>query len=204
MPTDTGLIVANLTTFYEFRQKLVVHVGAGGGQLLGYAPASRKVLAVDKDAEAVRLLERRIADRALEDVVTAITGDFRELQLASDVVLLEFCLHEMPEPRAAIDHARALAPDVVVIDHLPESPWSWYADEAEDMARAWEAVAAAGTRQRRSYQAYQHFESHRQLRDRFAAQGEESWRRIAPFQGQTGIEIPMPYGIALLRGASQP
>jgi hypothetical protein len=32
VPTDLGAIIANLTSFYAFEDKAVVHVGAGGGQ----------------------------------------------------------------------------------------------------------------------------------------------------------------------------
>jgi len=198
MPTDVGLIVDNLTSFYDFRHKVVVHVGAGGGQMLGYAPLCQRVLAVDIDVSAVRRLEQRITEQALQETVSVVTGDFCDLDLHGDVVLFEFCLHEMREPRRAIDHARATASDVVVIDHLPESKWAWYANEAEAMAGAWEAVAAAGTRRRQSYQALQCFDDYRELRAKLAALGEESHRRIRALQERTAIVIPMPYGIALL------
>ena len=198
MPTDLRMIVANLTSFYDFEEKLVVHVGAGGGQLLGYAPLTRRVLAVDHDPVAVRRLERRIAEQALDGRVVVVAGDFLGVELDGGVVLLEFCLHEMQEPREAIAHARAIARDVVVIDHLPESPWSFYANEAAQMARAWEAVAAAGTRRRETYEARQRFDTYDQLRERLSGQGEECWRRIDAFRDQAPIEIPMPYGIALL------
>jgi hypothetical protein len=198
MPTDLGLIITNLTSFYDFTHKLVVHVGAGGGQLLGYAPVCRRILAVDNDAEAMRRLEERIAADALENRVSPVSGDFNDLDLHGDVVLFEFCLHEMPEPRAAIDRARATAADVLVIDHLPDSQWAWYANEAPAMARAWEAVAAMGAKRQQSYQARQRFDDYRALQAKFSTLGDESHRRIGAFDGQTAIVIPMPYGIALL------
>jgi len=198
LPTDLGLIIGNLTSFYDFRAKSVLHAGAGGGQLLGYADRARKVVAVDKDPDGLRRLEAAVSAQGLEKTVAVTAGDFYDLDLKADVVLLEFCLHEMRDPRRAIDHARAAAPDVVVIDHLPASPWAWYANEGELMARAWKAIEASGARRTQSYEAVQRFDDHRALRKRFSDLGEESHRRIAAFDGQTGIAIPMPYGIALL------
>ena len=198
MPTDLGLIVANLTSFYDFRNKVVVHVGAGGGQLLGYARSSRKVLAVDRDEAAVRRLQEKVAEQALEETVTVVTGDFHALDLQGDVVLFESCLHEMPNPSTAIDHARAITSDIVVIYHLPESEWAWYANEEKDMARAWETVAVARRRREESFQALQCFGDYRELRARFSGLGQESLRRISVLQERSVIAIPMPYRIALL------
>jgi len=198
MPADLGLIIANLTSFYDLRRKVVIHVGADGGQLLGYAPLSLKVIAVDKDPSAIRRLEERIPEQSLGETVSVVPGDFRNLDLHGDVVLLEFCLHEMSEPRSAIEHARSIAADVLVIDHLPESRWAWYANEDEAMARAWKAVAAAGPRERRSYEAVQRFGDYRELEERFSSLGEESHRRIRALREQPAVVIPMPYGIALV------
>lgn len=198
MATDLALVLAHLTSFYDFGRKVVVHAGAGGGQLIGYARASRKVLAVDPDPAAIQRLERRIAQEGLQEIVSALPGDFRDLDLHGDVVLLEFCLHELADPLAAIGAARAIAPDVVVIDHLTGSRWSWYANEAEAVAAAWDAVGRAGTRGRRSFEGLQRFRSYEELRARFSAMGQESQRRILDLQGRTDIAIPMPYGVALL------
>src|SRR5882672_2122131 len=137
MPTDLDLIVANLTSFHDFSGKIVIHVGAGGGQLIGYAASCRKVVAVDNDPSALERLEQRVADLALQTTVSVVACDFYDLELPGDVVLFEFCLHEMRDPVAAIDLARAMAEDVVVIDHLPESRWSWYANEEKAVARTW-------------------------------------------------------------------
>jgi len=198
MPTDLDLIVANLTSFYDFSKKIVIHVGAGGGQLIGYASSCRKVVAVDNDVSALQRLEQRIVDLALQESVTAIASDFYDLELPGDVVLLEFCLHEMRDPAAAIDLARAMAEDVVVIDHLPESRWSWYANEDKAVAGTWKAVVAKGTRAMRSYEAVQRFDSHAAVEAKLGSPDDESRRRIGELKDRTAIEIPMPYGIALL------
>lgn len=199
MPTDLDLIVADLTSFYDFREKIVIHVGAGGGQLIGYASSCRKVVAVDNDVPALERLEQRVADLALQKTVSAVACDFYDLELPGDVVLFEFCLHEMRDPGAAIDLARAMAEDVVVIDHLPESRWSWYANEEKAIAGTWKAVAAKGTRAMQSYRAVQKFENYPKLQAKFSSLGDESLRRIGELRDRTAIEIPMPYGIALLQ-----
>jgi ubiquinone/menaquinone biosynthesis C-methylase UbiE len=198
MPTDIGPIVESLSAFYAFDGKIVIHVGAGDGRLIGYASSCRRVVAVDNDVSALEALDRRIAELALEKTVTSVACDFYDLELPGDVVLLEFCLHELRDPHAAIDLARAMAEDVVVIDHLPESRWSWYANEDKAVAAAWKAVAAKGTRSMQSYQSVQRFNGYTELQARLASSGEESLRRIAELRDRTAIEIPMPYGIALL------
>jgi hypothetical protein len=128
-----------------------------------------------------------------------VACDFYDLELPGDVVLFEFCLHEMRDPAAAIDLARAMAEDVVVIDHLPESRWSWYANEEKAVAGTWKAVAAKGTRLMKSYDAAQRFDSYPELQAKFSSSDEESLRRIGELHDRTAIEIAMPYGIALLK-----
>ena len=199
MSTDLDLIAANLTAFYDFSKKIVIHVGAGGGQLIGYASSCRKVVAVDNDVSALERLEQRVADLALQKTVSVVACDFYDLELPGDVVLFEFCLHEMRDSAAAIDLARAMAEDVVVIDHLPESRWSWYANEDKAVAATWKAVVAKGTRTMQSYEAVQKFDDYAALQAKFASLGDESLRRIGELRDRTAIEIQMPYGIALLK-----
>jgi hypothetical protein len=200
LPTDLGRILTHLTAFYDFRDKVVVHVGAGGGQLLGYAPLTRRVVAIDRDPAALQRLHEKIATDSLEAKVAVMRGDIEDLTVAGDVVLLEFCLHEMRDPGTILRHTRALAPEVVVIDHRPDSRWVWYANEAEDMARAWEAVAAAGVEREQTFHALQRFEAYRDLVARFAGLGEEALKRIRELEYEAPIEIAMPYGIALVPG----
>ena len=199
MHTDFDLIVANLTSAYDFGGKIVIHVGAGGGQFIGYASSCRKVVAVDNDEAALIRLEQRVADLALEKTVSVVACDFYDLELPADVVLFEFCLHEMRDPAAVIDLGRAMAEDVVVLDHLPESRWSWYANEDKAVATAWKAVVAKGTRTMQSFEAIGTFGSYAELQAKLAPCGDESLRRIGELQDRTAIEIPIPYGVALLK-----
>ena len=57
MATDIEAVERNLRSFYDFHDKIVVHVGAGGGQLIGYSEIARSVLAVDIDEQALSTLE---------------------------------------------------------------------------------------------------------------------------------------------------
>ncbi len=198
MPAHIDKIIADMTSFYDFKDKTVVHVGAGGGQLIGYAPVCRQVVAVDNDPAAVARLESKIDELALRGRVSIVPSDFYDVEFTGDVALLEFCLHEMRDPCVALDQARAIAPEVVVIEHLPDSRWIWLADEDEDATRAWEAVEAAGRKKRDSYETNVTIDDYAQLEAKFAEQGEESLRRIAELRGKGGIVIPMRYGIALL------
>ena len=53
MATDIAKVIANLASFYDFSNKSVVPVGAGGGQFIGYASDARHVVAVDPDTAAL-------------------------------------------------------------------------------------------------------------------------------------------------------
>lgn len=198
MATDILAIERNLLAFYDFHGKDVIHVGAGGGQLIGYARLPKRVVAVDSDAGAMARLRSRIREAGLGDKIETREEDFLAVRCSSDVVFFEFCLHEMTDPGGAIDHARTLAPYVLVIDHLPDSRWSWYAGEESKLAASWREIEARPIKRRKSFEAAQIFERYEDLRCRIGDCGEECLRRIAPLASEGRIEIPMPYGIVLL------
>ncbi len=198
MATDLRGIVLDLVGFYDLADKIVVAVGAGGGQLVEYARATRQVLAIDRDAAALQRLAERVAASGLAGKFTLLAGDLLELRPAGDVVLFEFCLHQMAEPARALAHARALAPDVVVIDHAPGSPWSWCAAEDAQVDAAWKAVERAAPRRQQDKQGVQDFAAYAELEAKLWAQGPRSLERIARHRDQLPISIPMPYRLALL------
>ena len=198
MATDLELIVRNLTDFYDFVDKTVIAVGAGGGPLAEYGRRARRVIAVDHDASAMERLSVRVRERRLADKFTLVHGDLLTVRPTGDVVLFEFCLHEMPDPLRALDHARLLARDVLVIDHAPGSPWEWYAAEEAGIEAGWAAVARGPVRLQRDVEAFQHFNDFAELETRLARQGATSKARIAAFRGQQPIFIAMPYRLALL------
>jgi len=134
MATDIAAILDNLVRFYPFHGKVMISVGAGGGQFAGYGRAARRVIAVDSDAAAHAALAERVAALGLAKKFVLVESDFMAVTERADVVLFEFCLHEMHDPGAALAHAATLAPDVVILDHAPGSPWSYAADESEKVA----------------------------------------------------------------------
>ncbi|HVN32236.1 MAG TPA: methyltransferase domain-containing protein [Thermoanaerobaculaceae bacterium] len=198
MATDYAALLANLLAFYEFGNKVMLSVGAGGGQLAGYGRVARKVIAVDSDAAALAALAERTRLLGIEDRFDLVEKDFMAVAERADVVLFEFALHEIPDPGAALAHAATLAPDTVIIDHAPGSPWSHAVDETEKVAASWEAAAARGPRRVQDYDAVQRFPSYRELFDKVKGQGEEAIRRIERWRGCTDITIPMAYRIAAL------
>ena len=198
MATDIQQIVAHLCEFYDFRGKTVIDVGAGGGQLVDFARAAKKVIAVDSDAAALQLLERALADKGLAGLFELRLGDFHALAAAGDVVLFEFCLHEMPDPLAAIAHARTLAADVVVIDHAPGSEWTYYGAEDDKVQSSFEGLQRAGVRAQSICHGEQRFSDHAELLAKIAPQGDVAIARCARFREALDIVIPMVYGVTLL------
>jgi predicted RNA methylase len=200
MATDLARIVAALTAFYPFNGKTVIAVGAGGGQLAGYARGARRVIAVDPDPEALGRLAVRIRDLGLEEKYELLPTRITAVERRGEVVLFEFSLHEIPDPAGALESAARLAPEVLVIDHAPGSLWSWNAAEDTGVAAAWEAVEHSKLRvlRQQRVEAIQSFPSYDQLAARLAGQGPESLNRIAALRGRAPIEIPMPYRLALL------
>jgi hypothetical protein len=198
MATDYAALVANLLAFYEFGDKTMISVGAGGGQLAGYGRVARKVLAVDPDGAALAALAERTRALGIEDRFVMLERDFLAVSERAEVVLFEFCLHEIPDHGGALGHAAALAADIVVIDHAPGSPWAHVVDETEKVAASWGAVSARGTRRTQDYDAVQRFASYQELFDKVRSQGAEAIRRIERWRGCADITIPMAYRIALL------
>jgi predicted RNA methylase len=199
MPTDIDAIVNNLTSFYDMKGKSVLHVGAGGGQLIGYAVDARSIVGVDSDPDAVSHLKTAIQKMGLEDRFSVIHASFESVSTEADVVFFEFCLHEMDDPAAALRHARSLATDIVVLDHVPESRWAWYTCEEGKAARSWAAVRQLGITREASFKTTQHFETWSQLHKKIEVLGEEAIARIGEFSGRDDIVIGMDYAIALLQ-----
>jgi predicted RNA methylase len=201
MAADYKKIVADLLAFYEFKDRTILTVGAGGGQLIEYGRAARKVLALDCDPAALDRLRANLKTAGLEDRFEPILGDFFTTALEADVVLFEFSLHEMADPAAALERARRLAPAVVVFDHGPGSLWSYMAAEEDKVVAAWAAVCRLPVRKTRIHEGVQAFAAFEELCDKVKGQGETSLARIERYRAQTDIRIPFTYGLALIDGA---
>ena len=190
MAVDRRQIAENLTRFYDFGNKVVLYAGAGGRQLLDIATMT-KVIAIDQDAESLRDLARR-------DSVVVIGAKFEDVDCRGDVVYFEFCLHEIADPERALLHARDLAADIVVADHVPQSPWSFYAAEEVEVGRAARAVEKFGIRRREAFRTEQRFADYAELTAKLNGQGPVSLQRLGRFAGTTNIVIPMDYQAVLL------
>ena len=158
-------------------------MGAGGGQLIEYGRAARKVLALDSDAPALEKLRENLRIAGLEDKFEPVLGDFLSVELKADVVLFEFSLHEMADPGAALERARRLAPAVVVFDHGPGSLWSYMAGEEDKVVAAWAAVCRFPVEKIRMYDGVQVFPGYEELFQKVKGQGEISLARIERLQG---------------------
>ena len=87
MATDYGKIVEDLLAFYDFRDKTVVAVGAGGGQLIEYGRPARKVIAVDSDPGALEKLRENLRAAGLESKFDPVLCDFNRAEMTGDAVL---------------------------------------------------------------------------------------------------------------------
>jgi NAD(P)-dependent dehydrogenase (short-subunit alcohol dehydrogenase family) len=197
---DYKKLIADLLAFYNFKDRTVLAVGAGGGQLIEYGRAAARVLALDNDALALDKLRENLKAAGLENKFSPLLGDFYAVDLKADVVLFEFCLHEMSDPGAAVERARGLAPDVVVLNHWPGSEWSFIAAEEDKVAASWGSLVRFPVKKTRSYADAQSFNDYEELYQKVKGQGETSLRRIEMYRGRTGIRIPMSYGLALIEG----
>jgi len=198
MVVDRSVLTANLTRFYDFRGKSVLYAGAGGGQLLGPTSGVRGVLAIDANAKSLEAFRSEAMTKWAGIPIRFIPRKFESVRARGDVVYFEFCLHEMADPRKALEHARSLAPEAVVMDHLPNSEWIYYGAEEDLVLKSTNTIESFGVKRRKRFTIQQHFDDYEQLAARLAEAGEVSLRRALKFKGQKNITIRMDYGLFLL------
>jgi len=173
-------------------------VGVGGGQLPDPASTAKKLIAIDRDREALDKLRATIDASGARDSIEVVCASFEDVRLSGDVAYFEFCLHETTDPEQALTHARTVAPDIIVYDHLPDSPWSFHAAEEDKVRRSAEAMERFGVRRRQIFSTVQRFRNHDELLAKIRVQGPLAIQRAERFIGATNIVIPMSYGLALL------
>jgi hypothetical protein len=198
LTVDLRQLRLNLHHFYDFTNKTVLFVGAGGQQVFDMAVKAKKIVAIDQNDDALKELKTRIPACGPPEPVEVIASRFTDLESSGDVVYFEFCLHEMTEPYRSLTHARGLSPDIVVFDHLPGSVWSFYAAEEKSVRRSMEAMQRFGIRRHATFSIEQQFKTHAELDAKLGAQGTVAARRAQRFRGATDIVIPMDYQLALL------
>jgi hypothetical protein len=201
MATDYALMMHRLMSFYDFEDKALVSIGAGGGLSVGYAAPPRRIIAIDQDALALGQLRRTVAESNLASKFEFVHGDFLTMELPEpcDVTLFDFCLHEMADIPSALTRAGELAPDVIVFDHGRASEWAYYVVEEEKARRVWKTLERFEVVKHQEFAAEQRFGDHAELLAKVKPQGEAAVQRIEKFLGQRDITIPMTYEMALVR-----
>jgi hypothetical protein len=104
MATDLQAIIHDLESCYDLRGRSLIHVGAGGGQLVGYARNARGVLGVDTDAAAVTQLAARVREAGLADRYRATQAEL----LARVAVMGEGAVRRVEEFRGRRDFTIAM------------------------------------------------------------------------------------------------
>jgi len=198
MVTDVRIMIDNLLKFYEFDNQIVISIGAGGGQFIEYGRNARQVIAIDNDEEALSKLENALQKMQLTDKFTLINSDFYEVNKKGDVVLFEFCLHEMKDTETAINHALTMAPSILINDHWPNSEWAYIVDEKEKVINSWEALKKFKLKKVQRYNTVQLFRDYEELFLKVSVQGENSIKRIGQYKNKKDFTIPMSYGFALI------
>lgn len=198
MVTDIKKIIKNLFEFYDFNDQTIISVGAGGGQFIEYGHPSKQVIAIDNDKEALKALENSILKSKLINKFTLINSDFEVVDKKGDVVMFEFCLHEMKNPKAAINHALTMAPNILVNDHWPDSEWAYIIDEKEKVIKSWEALKKFNLKKIQRYDTVQFFHDYEELYQKVKVQGENTINRISQYMDKKDFTIPMSYGFALI------
>jgi SAM-dependent methyltransferase len=134
-------------------------------------------VAVDPDPDALAPLRAAIDKLTLGDRFTIRQAPFESVSDTADVVFFEFCLHEMDDPDAVLRHARTLAPETLIIDPTPDSPWTWHCAEVDKAARSWAAIERAGMRAAEVFVGRQLFPDVDALVARLASLGEPAVSR---------------------------
>ena len=198
LATDYAKLTQNLLRFYNFTNKVVLFVGAGGRQLLTPSAGTKKLIAIDQDVEALRELAANVAAKGIQDAMEIVGCQFEDVARSGDAVYFEFCLHEMADPRKALTHAKNLAPDIVVFDHSPGSEWIFYGAEEDKVLRSAQTMEHFGLRRCQKFHAEQWFENYAELLAKVSPQGPTAIERIQRFAGAMNIAIPMGYELNLL------
>jgi SAM-dependent methyltransferase len=200
MVVDRNELTANLTKFYDFRGKSVLYVGCGLGQLLPPESGIASVVAIDRDAKALKAF-RDVAKTQWAGIpIKFIPRKFETVRLHGDVAYFEFCMHMMDDPKLTLELARSLAKDIVIMDHLPGSKWVYYWAGEQDVLRSTNAIESFGVKRKKIIVTEQRFEDMKALARRLSRVGKKAKRRILELKHAKDIRMRMDYGLYLLSG----
>jgi len=189
---------SNLTKFYDFRGKSVIYVGAGRGQLLRPTTGVASVVAIDRDPGSLEGFRGEASTEWVGIPIQFVPRAFETVEARGDTVYFEFCMHYMEDPAKTLEHARSMARDIVVMDHLPESEWVYYWAGEDAVRRSTKTIESFGVRSRKALTAEQKFEDWEALATRLTGEGEESNRRVLELKGAKDIRVRMDYCLYLI------
>lgn len=198
MAVNLEEIIDNLLGFYDFKDKTVISIGAGGGQFYEYAFKTKRVIAVDNDKGALENLKESIRKENLFDKFRFIHADFYSVKEKADLLMFDFCLHEIPNPKKAIQFALTMSSDILINDHWVDSEWAYIVNEEEKVRKSWAAIEKFKIRKKTRYDTFQFFRNYKELFDKVKGQGDNSISRIKKYQEEKDIIIPMSYGMVLI------
>ena len=191
MAVDREQLKNDLCRFYDFSDKIVLYVGAGGGQLLYPSIRTKKCILIDQNGALLEKLRIDLAACSAEEAFEIVGSGFDKVTFGGDVVYFEFCLHEMKDPGHMLAHARSLAPETVVFEHAVDSDWSYYAGEDGEVRRATEALQGFAIRRRQMISVEQRFRDYNELFAKLRSHGEVAIERSRELVGAREIVIPM-------------
>jgi hypothetical protein len=196
-PKDAQKIDKDLLEFYDFEDRTVITVGAGEGRFTEYGRNSTHVFTIDCNEDALVRFKETLDKAKLDYKFTLIRSDFYDCKKKGDVVLFEFCLHEMTDTKAAIMHALTMAPNVLITDWWPDSEWAYIADENEKVLNSWKSINKLNLKKVKRVDSQKFFRDYDELYQKVKSRGEKAVQRIEKYKDMTDFSIPVSYGIAL-------
>ena len=198
MVVDRNELATNLREFYDFAGKSAICVGAGGGLLLDPASRVASVVAIDKNAEELERFRTESKTKWAGIPLRFVPSKFEEVDFQGDVVYFEFCMYMMEDQRKTLDHARSMARDIVVIDHVPGSKWIYYWAGEEEVMRSTKVLESYGVRRKKRFTSEAWFKDWQAFADRLTGLGEESRRRVLELKEAKDVRMPMDYCLYLI------
>lgn len=195
---NTEEIINNLKEFYPVNNRIITHVGIGGGILTGYTQEAKEITAIDNDVKILKPLTEKIMQNKLDKKFTIIITDFRNSRVKSDLTFFEFCMHEMEHQNEVIKHAKEISDTVLIADHARNSEWAHYTCETEKIENSWSEIENFDIIKRTGFKTHQFFNSYDELYEKLLILGDESIKRIKEFKGKTNFKIKMPYELCLI------
>jgi len=199
MSADLNKMINNLLNFYDFDNKTAISIGAGGGQFFEYAFKTKSVIAVDIDINGIESLKRCLVKEGILDKFTLVHSDFYDFKAEGDILMFDYCLHEIMNPCKAIKHALTMSQEVLINDHWTESEWAYIVDEEEKVKESWKVIRNINSYKIERYDTFQFFHDYNDLYQKVKGKGENTIARIEKYRNLKKISIPMSYGMALIR-----